>query len=297
MNWVDYRAEPLNAPEDVEKKPANEVTPRSPLRWRREPHRVEITLNLPQETSKAVEKDVPGSEGLRVAVSVRPVKTLGIAEGMVPDGTRSVSVFLVDHRTPLLSSDHWDERFIFQAGLTAHSAEALVARPNLKGHATNDWDDRLADLQYRDVCEYSVGHGVATHSEIDADGKCRTVRTCWIPTAEVEHVAAAKIPNVELSMEALAGLADGAAAQRALGPSVKQYRDWIEDLKKVRPSLSANRREMADALFQRATAGRQSHRGGHQCSGRQGRHARLPRGQPRDGSGRPPPLRDHAGQG
>ena len=54
-------------------------------------------------------------------------------------------------------------------------------------------------------------------------------------------------------MEALAGLADGAAAQRALGPSVKQYRDWIEDLKKVRPSLSANRREMADALFQRAT--------------------------------------------
>ena len=111
----------------------------------------------------------------------------------------------------------------------------------------------MADLQYRDVCEYSVGHGVATHSEIDADGKCRTVRTCWIPTAEVEHVAAAKIPNVELSMEALAGLADGAAAQRALGPFVKQYRDWIEDLKKVLPSLSANRREMADALFQRAT--------------------------------------------
>jgi Helicase conserved C-terminal domain len=253
VNWGDYRAEPLNAPEVGEASPVTEVSGRIPLRWRREPHRVEMTLNLPRETPKAIEKHVPGSEGLRVAISVRPVRALGIAEGMVPDGTRSVSVFLVNHRVPLLSSEHWDERFIFQAGLNVHSAEPLVARPNLKGHATNDWDDRVADLQYRDVCEYSVGHGIATHSEIDAEGTCRTARTCWIPAAEVEHVAAAKIPNVELSMEALAELADGQAADKALGPFVKQYRDWIEDQKRVLPSLTPNRREMADALFQRAT--------------------------------------------
>src|ERR1019366_3903430 len=110
--------------------------------------------------------------------------------------------------------EHWDERFIFQAGLTVHSAEPLIPRPNLKGHATNDWDERVADLQYRDVYEYSVGHGIATHSEIDPEGTCRTARTCWIPAAEVEHVAAAKIPNVELSMEALAELADGEAAHK-----------------------------------------------------------------------------------
>ena len=123
--------------------------------------------------------------------------------------------------------------FIFQAGLGVHSADPLIPRPNLKGQATEEWDERVADLQYRDVYEYSVGHGIATHAEIDAEGNCHTACTCWIPSAEVELVAPAKILNVELCMDALAELADGPAAQKALGPFVKQYRDWIADQKKI----------------------------------------------------------------
>ena len=99
----------------------------------------------------------------------------------------------------------------------------------------------------------AVGHGIATHAEIDAEGTCRTVRTCWIPGAEVERVAPAKIPNVELRMEALAELADGAGrSDRLSGRSSRQYRDWIADQKKVLPSLTPKRREMAEALLQRA---------------------------------------------
>jgi hypothetical protein len=90
VNWGDYRAEPLDAPVDGEESPATEVSGRIPLRWRRSPHRVEMTLNLPAETSRTIEHEVPDSDGLRVAVSVRPVQALGIAEGMVPEGTRSV---------------------------------------------------------------------------------------------------------------------------------------------------------------------------------------------------------------
>ena len=251
VNWGDYRAEPLDAPVDGEESPSPEVSGRMPLRWRRSPHRVEMTLNLPAETARAIEHEVPDSGGLRVAVSVRPVQALGIAEGMVPDGTRSVSVFLVNHRIPG-SDELRDQRFIFQAGLAAHAAEPLIPRPNLKGHVTLEWDERVADLQYRDVYEYSVGHGIATHSEIDADGTCHTARTCWIPAAEVERVAPARIANVELRMDALAELADGPAARKALGPFVNQYRDWIADQKKVLPSLTPNRREMSEALFQRA---------------------------------------------
>ena len=142
--------------------------------------------------------------------------------------------------------------FIFQAGLGVHSADPLIPRPNLKGQATEEWDERVADLQYRDVYEYSVGHGIATHAEIDAEGNCHTACTCWIPSAEVELVAPAKILNVELRMDALAELADGPAAQKALGPFVKQYRDWIADQKKILPSLTPKRREIAEALFQRA---------------------------------------------
>ena len=85
---------------------------------------------------------------------------------------------------------------------------------------------------------FSEPHGIATDAEVGADGVCRTVHTCWIPGAEVERVAPATIPNVELRMEALAELADGAAAAQALGPFVNQYRDWIADQKKVLPSLT-----------------------------------------------------------
>ncbi|MBX6311926.1 MAG: helicase [Isosphaeraceae bacterium] len=251
-SWGDYRrAELLEGPHGGEEV-TSEASGRIPLCWKRQPRRVVMTLDLPHETARAVEHEVPGSDGLRIAVSVRPVQTLGIAEGLVPDGTRSVSIFLVNHRTPAQTSDIWDERSIFQAGLCVHSEEPLIPRPNLKGHVTEEWDERVADLQYRDVYEYAVGHGIATHAEIGADGACRTVRTSWIPSAEVEWVAPAEIPNVELGMEALAELADGAAASQALGPFVTQYRDWIADQKKVLPSLTPKRREMAEALFHRA---------------------------------------------
>jgi hypothetical protein len=252
VDWGDYRAEPLNAPEDGEEKPASEAPGRISLRWRRSPRRLEMPLDLPTETLKTVERDVPGSDGLRVAVSVRPVQALGIAEGLVPDGARSVSIFLVNHRTPVQESDVWDERFVFQAGLCVHSEDPLIPRPNLKGFVTEEWDERVSDLQYRDVYEYAVGHGISTHAGVDADGACRTVRTTWIPSAEVERVAPARIPNVELRMESLAALADGAAASHALGPFVEQYGDWIINQKKVLPSLTPKRREMAEALLQRA---------------------------------------------
>ena len=128
VNWGDYRAEPLDAPVDDEESPAPEISGRMPLRWRREPHRVEMTLNLATETAKAVEHEVPDSDGLRVAVSVRPVQALGIAEGMVPDGTRSVSVFLVNHRIPG-SDELRDERFIRMKGSWNGRQEAHQPQP------------------------------------------------------------------------------------------------------------------------------------------------------------------------
>ena len=215
VNWGDYRAEPLDAPVDGEESPAPEVSGRMPLRWRREPHRVEMTLNLPTETAKAVEARRPRQRRSARGRLGPPRASPGDRRGMVPDGTRSVSVFLVNHRIPG-SDELRDERFIFQAGLAVHSADPLIPRPNLKGQATEEWDERVADLQYRDVYEYSVGHGIATHAEIDAEGTCHTARTCWIPAAEVELVAPAKILNVELRMDALAELADGPG--RSEGP-------------------------------------------------------------------------------
>ena len=38
----------------------------------------------------------------------------------------------------------------------------FVPRPNLRSLESHDWDERVADLQYRDVCEYAVGHNIST---------------------------------------------------------------------------------------------------------------------------------------
>src|SRR5262249_17369759 len=149
-------------------------------------------------------------KGLKIALSVRPIQTDG-KDGGIPKGTRSVSVFLINRRTPTPDETR-DEAWAFQARLEVACDDGFVPRPNLRSLRSNDWDERVADLQYRDVCEFAVGHNVSTDAVMTGD-VCHTLCTCWIPDAEVERVAPAEIHGVELSMEALAKLTDGADAQ------------------------------------------------------------------------------------
>ncbi len=99
-----------------------------------------------------------------------------------------------------------DEGFIFQVELELQS-DTFIARPNLRSLESEDWDERVADLQYRHAFEFSVGYSVSTEAVVE-DGGCRTVRTCRLPTDEVEKVAPSTIPNVTLEMEALGRLRD-----------------------------------------------------------------------------------------
>jgi hypothetical protein len=73
-----------------------------------------------------------------------------------------------------------------------------------------------------------------------------------LPTAEVEKVAASRIPNVTLGMEALAVLRDGAAAHQQLGGLVDAYNEWIGRQGGSLAGLSAHRRETAEELLHRA---------------------------------------------
>jgi hypothetical protein len=157
-----------------------------------------------------VEK-IPNSGGLKTALSVRPVESDG-KDGGIPKGTLSVSLFVVNDRKSAPDEER-DIAWAFQAQLEVESDEPFVARPNLRSLESEEWDERVADLQYRADCEFAVGHNVSTDA-ICADGKCRRIRTCWIPQAEVERVAPSKIDGVELSMDALSQLADGKHADR-----------------------------------------------------------------------------------
>jgi hypothetical protein len=99
---------------------------------------------------------------------VRPAPT---ATGL-PRGTRAVSLFLVNRRPPAEGAR--EQAWVFQAHLQVHSDAPLVPRPDVR--SSTDWDDRVADLQYRDIVEHAVGHNVSVLVHCIADGKCHDVR-------------------------------------------------------------------------------------------------------------------------
>jgi hypothetical protein len=219
----------------------------SPEEWARLALAETIVLDLTQANGKAREVDVPASDGLRIAFLARPVGALA-AEAGVPPGARTVSVFIVNRRTPA-PDERKDEAFAFQVQIEVKGE--FLPRPDLRSLASEDWDERVGDLQYRDAGEFAVGHNVATDAVV-VEGACHLVRTCWIPQAEVERVAPASIAGVELSMDALGRLQDGSDASAKLSPLVSEYRKWIEDQAANVPGSPAKRRETGEELLQRA---------------------------------------------
>ncbi len=236
---------------DAASKEGQEVT--SLLkRWRRKQRTETLTLKVPAGTKVEPAKPVPGSDGLEVVLSSRTVKDIPAFDGLVPKGTRSVSVFLVNRRKPVGDASIRDAGFTFQAALQVGSEVSFVPRPNLRGLESSEWDERVADLQYRDVCEYAVGHGVATWAEMGDGGHCRTVHTRWIPSAEVERVAPAPIEGVELRMEELAALPDAATASAKLVGLATHYRAWIDKQAANVPAKPKPRKETAQQLLHNA---------------------------------------------
>ena len=213
-------------------------------RWQRRPReeRVRVTLAA---AGDPYQEPVPDSGGLVVHVVARPVSATTFA-GRIPPGTRSVSLFLVNGRTPAADATR-DEAFSFQAELEVRSAVPFVPRPDPRGVSGDDPDESVADLHYADTPEYAAGHGVAADWEL-VDGACRLLRTTWIPAAEVEKTETVEVPGVELAMAALGDLSAGSDAEIALTPLVTGYRAWIDQQDAALTNLTGERRDTAEEL-------------------------------------------------
>jgi hypothetical protein len=220
-----------------------------PLHWKRIPREEVVSVAIGRESTGQGIVPVPNSRGVELVWSVRAVPD-GDRDVGLPQGTRCLSLFIVNRRKAA-PDELRDEGFIFQVELEVQSDTSFIARPNLRSVESNDWDERVADLQYRHCFEFAVGHSVATESVVE-DGHCRTVRTCWLPTAEVEKVAPSRIPGVTLGMEELALLKDGGDAQRHLGQIVVSYKEWIRKQSGFLATLSEHRQETAAELLHRA---------------------------------------------
>jgi hypothetical protein len=238
VRWGDYRS-----------RRAGDEEP-GPFVWERTEREAAVQFQIPDKTQQPSEVDVPQSAGLRVAVSVKPITT-NDAEGGLPPGTRSVSVFLVNRRTPQPDEDR-DHAFAFQAQLEIFGDLPFVPRPNLRSLESDDWDERVADLQYCDAYEFAVGHAIATEAILDTDGQCKCVRTLWIPGSEVERIAPTTIEGIELSMEVLGQLRDFEEAGQKLSGLVTEYKKWIEAQRSNVPASPLRRKDTATELLHRA---------------------------------------------
>lgn len=234
--WGDYEPREVGARPDVQ--------------WQRHERTGLVIVRLVGNAAEPSVAPVPDSRGLEVVTSVRRIGRPQDLAGLEP-GTRAVSVFLVNRRVPIEGKDELkDSRFIFQASLAVETDRPFAARPNARGRDTGDPDERIADLQYRDVVEYAVGHGTSTRA-IVVGGRCHRVETVWMPAAEVERVEPARLEGVELGMEALAAMPVGAEARASLATLTSDYRQWIGRQAESAPATGPQG-EVAAGLLQRA---------------------------------------------
>lgn len=219
VSWGDYTAHDL---------PPGEGSQRRILEWRRTPRLEVVSVPLKAGASR---QEVPNSDGLILTVVCQPVrKNAGLLGETVPAGSLSVALFLVNERKAG-DDDVRDAKWIFQARLKLQCEQGFVARPSIRGHVTEERDEDIADVRYRDAFEFAVGHGNACWAIVEG-GVCRSVETTWTPSAEVEKVEPGKF-DLMCDMEALAGLPDPAALMQALKPLVSQYGAWVEAQQKV----------------------------------------------------------------
>ena len=255
LSWGDYlpEAEPAGDAGSQGDEPGEDETTAPTRRrfapWVRHPKTEAVSIDLESvRIEKPVQFDVPASGGLEIVCLARETRVRG-SEGDMD--ARAVSLFVVNRRPAEEEDDLQDMAFAFQVEMSVAADQPFIPRYDARGLDSDDWDERLADLHYRDAAEYAVGHNVSTRAEA-VDGECRRVHTEWMPRAAVERVEPSKIPDVEFGMEALGALNDAAEAKRALNPLIHAYRSWIEGQRESAEGFSGKRREVADELVIRA---------------------------------------------
>lgn len=254
LHWGDYAF--TGSADSKEEEPDAKGGTRARARglWKRAQRTAQVDVPVAKSTARPISKEVSDSRGLRIFTSVRPAPRMGAGElELIPKGTRSVSVFLVNQRDPA-PDDREDEALVFQATLTIAADVPFERRPNPRGTTGDDPDERIAELQYRDAAEFAVGHGVSAEALRGQDGTCREVRTSWIPEASVEKVEAADIP-VDLRMESIAAAESPAALRAMLEGLITRYGAWLDQQSANLPR-DKHRAEVAQDLMKSARGAR-----------------------------------------
>ena len=269
ISWGDYRTEPrlpesVLLPEPLTEEPGEDGKPKRVERplvdWVRIPKQRSVVLPVREGRGGPIVVPESAAEQRRGGGLTLETHSRLFNFTTTPDGkterVRALTVFLVNRRATV-HRYYADASYAFQARLELACEDGFRPRHDLSGYRATDWDLRIADLHYRDVCEWAVGRNAAAGWDPaeDCAGIVKRVWTDPLPTAEVERVA----PNedaefkarVTFGMEALAELAgtDDAGLGKALADLPILYGLWIEAEHKKLAALAHRRRETAEQLI------------------------------------------------
>lgn len=249
VSWGDYHPIQNTDTTEPETTESSARPSKSQQRlWQRTPRSVTMCMDL-TKSPHPNKVSIPKSNGLSLIISERDVPD----KLHVLPGTRAVSVFLVNERPA--NQQKSDTSYVFQTRLVLRSMESFVARPDVKGERLNDWDEEVADLQYRNDFKFAVGHNVSALAIREDNGTaCHEVRTAWIPTAEVEKVIPSNIQGIELEMETLANTQTAQNIRDMLAPMAEQYGQWIKNNRALAPQKEQHKKIARDLLDQADTA-------------------------------------------
>jgi len=208
-----------------------------------------VTIPIKTGLSRFVvrESAAPANPGgaLELAVSVRPIQTAGI------DGRRrdllAVSVFLVNRRSEALRR-YGDLSFCFQARLELTAEGGFEPNDDRASYNSADFDERLSDLHYADVCSYATGHN--SSGDWDAANSERRVTTVFtnpIPCQDVEKLGAdIDLAGVKRKMDDLAKAAKSAESlKQVLEQLPTAYAAWALEQTAVVGQIDGQKRQEA----------------------------------------------------
>lgn len=259
LRWAEYVS---GVPYKVEKTSKKKGTYEYEKKGFERKSPIEKTLSVPLGTLDRLGRsggkgiEVEGTDGVVIVGRVSRTK-------MGETTVRAVSLFVENAReVPADARDLREEKTLFQAEMIVAFEAGILARET-RGNA-NDRDAQIADIQFRDVCEYAVGHGVSVHvldaGDAEHMGVVRTIGTRFLPRAEVKSVRAREAldgETVETGMEELAKLSTADDVEKALGGLPRAYGRWIEAMAARGAKLpNARRREVAELLADRTRLAR-----------------------------------------
>ena len=205
----------------VQEEIAEDTEAQTAKGWRRvpsQPRSVSVPL---EQRALADGVRIPDSGGLKLRGELRDTSIPGL-----PEGARVLSLFLVNERPP--RERERDLSFVFQVRLALRYSPGFLPRPNRQGETDSDDDRRVLALQFRDRCEWAVGHNTSVIApERDAEGRVTELRTTQLPRCEVRRVRHTAVDGLEVGMRTLSEM-DGPSLGRALSPLVEAYGRWIE---------------------------------------------------------------------